>query len=150
MMMVKGVPRVFSNSNPFLSSNPIVFDPIFPIQKKKKTSHIKKGFPHSRTKTRRKKKEGKHHGRKNSRLHDARVHRGVHIPRLAGGVLSHGCVFVVFVFLSVFLKSLCNDDDDEEEEDFSTIRKATDDVNERTLFSRPHVSIGARTTHVLL
>jgi len=45
---------------------------------------------------------------------------------------------------------LCNDDDDDDDEDFSTIRKATDDVNERTLFSRPHVSIGARTTHVLL
>ena len=36
------------------------------------------------------------HG-KNRRLHDARVHRGVHIPRLAGGVLSHGCVVVVVV-----------------------------------------------------
>ena len=114
--------------------------------KRRKRHHIKKGFPQPDENST--KEEGKHHGRKNSRLHDARVHRGVHIPRLVSGVLSHGCVFVVFVFLSVFLKSLCNDDDDDE--DFSTIRKATDDVNERTLFSRPHVSIGARTTHVLL
>ena len=45
------------------------------------------------------------HG-KNRRLHDARVHRGVHIPRLAGGVLSHGCVVVVVVvFVFVFLWS---------------------------------------------
>ena len=38
-------------------------------------------------------------------------------------MLSHGCVVVVFVFLSVFLKSFCNDDDDDDDEDFSTFER---------------------------
>ena len=98
---------VFSLVEPLFVSR--IFDPIFPIQKKKKGPKIgfiviivivcrrvlRSGLADL---------EKEEHVEKNRRLHDARVHRGVHIPRLAGGVLSHGCVFRV-VFLSLFFYS---------------------------------------------
>ena len=48
--------------------------------------------------------------------------------------LATGASLSSLSFFLCSLKSLCNDDDDDDDEDFSTIRKATDDVNERTLF----------------